>query len=132
MALSPDRSLYIYSAHDTNVANTLQALKVFNGILVPYTSAVLRELNSSYYITVSYKNSTTTEPNLLQLPGCESLCPLDQFIELTKDVIPDGLNTECPEKVEAGKKYLIQIPAAGNAIFVFMRPVLCVTYPLSE
>ncbi|XP_063242696.1 prostatic acid phosphatase-like [Bacillus rossius redtenbacheri] len=114
--LSPDRSLYVYSAHDSNVVNTLQALKVFNGILVPYASAViieLRELNSSNYVTVSYKNSTETEPYLLQLPGCDSLCPLDQFVELTKEVIPDDLDTECAEEVTAGTEYLFQVPAAA-------------------
>ncbi|XP_063242521.1 prostatic acid phosphatase-like [Bacillus rossius redtenbacheri] len=114
--LSPDRSLYVYSAHDSNVVNTLQALKVFNGILVPYASSVLielRELNSSYYVTVSFKNSTETEPYLLQLPGCDSLCPLDQFVELTKEVIPDDLDTECAEEVTAGTEYLFQVPAAA-------------------
>ncbi|XP_063242510.1 uncharacterized protein LOC134542291 [Bacillus rossius redtenbacheri] len=115
--LSPDRSLYIYSAHDDNVVNTLQALKVFNGILVPYASTVLielREKSGSFYVTVSYKNSTETEPYLLQLPGCDSLCPLDQFVELTKEVIPDDLDTECAEEAEEGKEYQFEVPA--NAI----------------
>ncbi|XP_063241774.1 prostatic acid phosphatase-like [Bacillus rossius redtenbacheri] len=114
--LNPDRSLYVYSAHDSTIVNTLQALKVFNGILVPYASTVLTELralNNSYYVTVSYKNSTETEPYLLQLPGCDSLCPLDQFVELTKEVIPDDLDTECAEEVTAGTEYLFQVPAAA-------------------
>ncbi|XP_063241769.1 prostatic acid phosphatase-like [Bacillus rossius redtenbacheri] len=114
--LSPDRKLYIYSAHDKNLVDTQQALNVFNGNLVPYASALKFELhkcNGSYYVAVSYKNSTETEPYLLQLPGCDSLCPLDQFVELTKEVIPDDLDTECAEEVTAGTEYLFQVPAAA-------------------
>nr|CAD7443699.1 unnamed protein product [Timema bartmani] len=52
--LSPDRGLYIYSAHDNNVVDLLQGLDVFNGILVPYASAVMIELRNKsdeYFIT---------------------------------------------------------------------------------
>ncbi|CAG2054548.1 unnamed protein product [Timema podura] len=76
--LSPDRKLYIYSAHDTNVVDLLQGLKVFNGFLVPYASAVLIELRikaDEYFITVLYKNSTELDPYLLQMPGWDALCP---------------------------------------------------------
>nr|CAD7424088.1 unnamed protein product [Timema monikensis] len=133
--LSPDRGLYIYSAHDSNVVDLLQGLDVFNGILVPYASAVMIELrnksdeyfitvsneNSEYnklltwsFLQVSYKNSTETDPHLLQLPGCDALCPLDSFVELTKPIIPDDLTTECAEEVVAGQEYHFEIPAAGN------------------
>nr|CAD7568394.1 unnamed protein product [Timema californicum] len=115
--LSPDRGLYIYSAHDGNVVDLLQGLDVFNGILVPYASAVMIELRSKsdeYFITVSYKNSTELDPHLLQLPGCDALCPLDSFVELTKPIIPDDLTTECAEEVVAGQEYHFEIPAAGN------------------
>nr|CAD7587053.1 unnamed protein product [Timema genevievae] len=115
--LSPDRGLYIYSAHDSNVVDLLQGLDVFNGILVPYASAVMIELRNKsdeYFITVSYKNSTETDPYLLQLPGCDALCPLDSFVELTKPIIPDDLTTECAEEVVAGQEYHFEIPAAGN------------------
>ncbi|CAG2054549.1 unnamed protein product [Timema podura] len=115
--LSPDRGLYIYSAHDGNVVDLLQGLDVFNGLLVPYASAVMIELRNKsdeYFITVSYKNSTETDPYLLQLPGCDALCPLDSFVELTKPIIPDDLTTECAEEVVAGQEYHFEIPAAGN------------------
>nr|CAD7424090.1 unnamed protein product [Timema monikensis] len=63
---------------------------------------------------VSYKNSTETDPHLLQLPGCDALCPLDSFVELTKPIIPDDLTTECTEEVVAGQEYHFEIPAAGK------------------
>nr|CAD7407095.1 unnamed protein product [Timema poppensis] len=104
------------TAHDSNVVDLLQGLDVFNGILVPYASAVLIELRSKsdeYFITVSYKNSTELDPHLLQLPGCDALCPLDSFVELTKPIIPDDLTTECAEEVVAGQEYHFEIPAAA-------------------
>nr|CAD7420251.1 unnamed protein product [Timema poppensis] len=61
---------------------------------------------------VSYKNSTETDPHLLQLPGCDALCPLHSFVELTKPIIPDDLTTECAEEVVSGQEYHFEIPAA--------------------
>lgn len=56
--LDPDTKLWIYSAHDTNVAGLLNSLNVFNYKLPPYAAAVFLELrkskntNSSYVVTV--------------------------------------------------------------------------------
>nr|CAD7443700.1 unnamed protein product [Timema bartmani] len=72
------------------------------------------ELLTSSFLQVSYKNSTETDPHLLQLPGCDALCPLDSFVELTKPIIPDDLTTECAEEVVAGQEYHFEIPAAGK------------------
>ncbi|KAJ8883247.1 hypothetical protein PR048_015088 [Dryococelus australis] len=147
--LDPDRLLYIYSAHDQTITNLLQALNVFNGILVPYASAVLvelRELHGSYYTTVGpvienrvfsrckwclllarmmdmllffrqvfYKNSTMADSYLLQIPGCECLCPLDQFMDLIKDVIPDDVSADCAEEVEE-EEYEFEVPVNGTKI----------------
>lgn len=51
------------------------------------------------FLQISYKN-TTGEPNLLTLPGCITLCPLNKFIELTKDIIPEDWQKECMMKHE--------------------------------
>lgn len=96
--LSPDRKVWIYSAHDETLANFLMGLKIFDLHCPPYAATVLVELRvnnqSQYSVTISYKNSTN-EPVLLTLPGCTSNCPLDKFVEITKDVIPDDWNKEC-------------------------------------
>jgi len=31
----------------------------------------------------------------MTLPGCASLCPLNEFINLTKDVVPENWEREC-------------------------------------
>lgn len=54
--LNSSTKLWIFSAHDTNVAGLLNSLNVFNYKLPPYASAVFLELrkskNSSFVVTV--------------------------------------------------------------------------------
>lgn len=54
--LSPDRELFIYSAHDTTVANILMTLGLFDTQTPPYTSTILLELHklpsSSFAVSV--------------------------------------------------------------------------------
>ncbi|CAG9807128.1 unnamed protein product [Chironomus riparius] len=93
------RNLWIYSAHDTTVANMLNTLGVFKAIGYhnpPYASSVLIELiqlQDNYYVQVYYKNST--EPILLDLPGCGTACPLNRMFEVYKDVLPVNWDEEC-------------------------------------
>ncbi|EFN77523.1 Lysosomal acid phosphatase [Harpegnathos saltator] len=97
-ALKPDRKMWIYSAHDQTIANFLMALNLFEPHCPPYGATVLIELRTNpknqYFVTVSYKNSTE-EPILMTLPGCNTLCPLENFIALTKDIIPENWEREC-------------------------------------
>lgn len=46
------------------------------------------------YPQISYKNSTM-EPILMTLPGCNTLCPLDEFINLTRNAVPEDWEREC-------------------------------------
>lgn len=56
--MKPDVKLWVYSAHDSNVAALLNSLNIYNNILPPYTSAVFLELrknkdkNDNYVVTV--------------------------------------------------------------------------------
>lgn len=94
--LEPDRKMFIYSAHDTTVANILSTLGVFHRHCPPYASTVLAELykiKENYYVSILYKNSS--EARTLILPGCSELCELDKFVSLTKPVIPESWEKEC-------------------------------------
>lgn len=97
-ALVPDRKIWMYSAHDDTLANMLMTLNLFEPHCPPYTATILIELRinlkNQYFVTIYYKN-TSEEPKLLTLPGCITLCPLNQFITLTKDVIPINWEKEC-------------------------------------
>nr|CAD7430232.1 unnamed protein product [Timema monikensis] len=102
--LSPDRSLFVYSAHDTNLLNLLHTLRVWNGKIPPFASSILFELRlnslSQYVVTVSYRNSSSEAPHLLNLTGCSSpACPIDEFITILNNIIPEDYDTECiPEE----------------------------------
>jgi len=98
--LTPNRSLWIYSAHDTTVANILNTLGVFKTMGYhnpPYVSTVLfelREFKDGYRVQVFYKN-TTEEPEPLDLPNCGTSCPLEKMFEVYKSVLPVNWEDEC-------------------------------------
>ncbi|XP_011503445.1 PREDICTED: prostatic acid phosphatase-like isoform X2 [Ceratosolen solmsi marchali] len=93
--LMPDRKLWIYSAHDETIANMLMTLNLFDPHCPPYTATLLLELRiNTKNEHIFYKNSSK-EPTLLTLPGCTAACSLNQFILLTKDVIPVNWEREC-------------------------------------
>ncbi|XP_066593508.1 prostatic acid phosphatase-like isoform X2 [Prorops nasuta] len=97
-ALRPDRKLWIYSAHDETLANLLMTLNIFDSHCPPYAATILIELRTNlkkqFFVTVSYKNSTD-EPALLTIPGCNALCSLNDFIKLTRDIVPEDWEREC-------------------------------------
>lgn len=54
--LSPNRSMWIYSAHDSTIASLLNTLGVFERQNPPYTAAVIVELRlkgDAHFVTVS-------------------------------------------------------------------------------
>lgn len=94
------KKLWIYSAHDTTVANFLNTLQLFDMHSPPYTATVMVELhknNDKYFVNILYKNSTTVPPYNLSIPNCQFDCPLKEFIQLTKDVTitESEWETEC-------------------------------------
>lgn len=96
--LKPNRSVWIYSAHDTTVANVLNTLKLFEYHSPPYAACVMLELRiddqQKPYVSVFYKN-TAEEPKPLEIPGCGTSCPLDQMYQLYKDILPEDWTSEC-------------------------------------
>ncbi|XP_035741777.1 prostatic acid phosphatase-like isoform X1 [Vespa mandarinia] len=133
-ALVPDRKVWMYSAHDETVANMLMTLDLFYPHCPPYTATILIELRvnskQEYFVTISYKN-TTEEPNLLTLPGCITLCPLNKFIKLTKDFIPEDWHKECMIKQENDEydmntKTLVAIWRTSIMMLVFIVSLVTV------
>jgi lysosomal acid phosphatase len=91
------KQLFVYSAHDTTVSAFLAALQLYDGIPPPYAATVFVELyqvNDSFVVEVSYKNSTG-DPTLLAIPGCAATCPFTSFVELYQGVIPKDIKAEC-------------------------------------
>jgi lysosomal acid phosphatase len=92
----PTQSLWIYSAHDTTVANFLNTLRIFEQHNPPFTATVLMELhmiNQEPFIQIYYKN--TTEARLMTIPNCGTMCKLSDMFKLYKDVLPEDWYSEC-------------------------------------
>ncbi|GAB0094173.1 prostatic acid phosphatase [Sergentomyia squamirostris] len=97
-SLKPNRSLWIYSAHDTTVANLLNILGLFDPPhSPPFAACVMMEMrliDNQPYISVYYKN-TTAEPEAMNIPNCGPSCPLDKMFTLYEDLLPTDWESEC-------------------------------------
>lgn len=97
--LSPNRSMWVYSAHDTTIANVLNTLGAFDLHSPPYVACIMFELriiNRVPHIQVFYKNTTNENPPALQLLNCGQLCPLSEMYNIYKNVLPtDDFASEC-------------------------------------
>ncbi|XP_017773883.1 PREDICTED: venom acid phosphatase Acph-1-like [Nicrophorus vespilloides] len=85
--------MYLYSGHESTIGFMLYSLKVLKTHIPPYGSAIIFELRKdsadNYYIQMRYRNKTdATVAQDLVIPGCASLCPIDQFIDLQKALLP--------------------------------------------
>lgn len=98
--LRPNRQMYLYAAHDNNVAALLMALRVWEpGTMPPYGVAVIFELRrraGQVGIQMYLRNSTSMEDlHPLTMPDCEHFCPVHRFVQLTADVTPGNWEAEC-------------------------------------
>ncbi|KAJ8340520.1 hypothetical protein SKAU_G00351530 [Synaphobranchus kaupii] len=91
--------MMVYSAHDTTVVALQSALNVFNGKQPPYASChifeLLQEDNGSFSVAMYFRNDSTKAPYPVALPNCTQYCPLQEFVRLTKPVIPENWEAEC-------------------------------------
>ncbi|XP_059611252.1 prostatic acid phosphatase isoform X2 [Phlebotomus argentipes] len=96
--LKPDRSLWIYSAHDVTVGNLLNILGLFDPPHnPPFAACVMLELrlfDGKPFVSVFYKN-TTAEPEAMDIPRCGKSCPLEKMFLLYADLLPDDWESEC-------------------------------------
>nr|CAD7462685.1 unnamed protein product [Timema tahoe] len=118
-SLSPNREMFMYSAHDITLSGIQMALGVYEAYPIPFAAAVLIELvvdqQQKYYVKVFYRNSTEHDPYLLTLPKCSPSCPLDTFIQLTQDLIPQDWQREC-ELRSTQKELRLRMPNLGNMV----------------
>jgi prostatic aicd phosphatase len=86
------RKMFLYSAHESNVAKFLRTLDVYDDNVPAYGAHVLVELHlirGVYGFQVYYQDWSTRQPRLLTIPGCRSFCPIDEFVSLLEEVIPE-------------------------------------------
>lgn len=98
--LSPDRSLWIYSAHENTIIGFLNSVGLFKELhLPPYASSLHFELYKSdaneHYVQLFYKQFDGENILPLNIPNCGEKCPLDRFYELFADILPGDYHSEC-------------------------------------
>lgn len=93
------KKFLLLSAHDTTLAATLAALRVFDGIYPPYNSTIIWELHQSSNGTLFVRVEYNGKP--LVIPGCPSAdCSALDYIASTDSVtVPNELDRsiECLE-----------------------------------
>lgn len=57
-----------------------------------------------FYLQVLYKNTTYQRPYLLEIPKCESICPLQNFIDIIDPFIPKNWEKECSLESNNGEE----------------------------
>uniref|UniRef100_A0A1I8P6L9 acid phosphatase n=1 Tax=Stomoxys calcitrans TaxID=35570 RepID=A0A1I8P6L9_STOCA len=135
--LMPDRSLWIYSAHDTTVASVLNTLKLFDMHSPPYASCIMFELRlqdkNEPYVSIFYKN-TTKEPEPMYIPDCGIECPLNTLFNIYSDILPQDWDSECKLSTlmmtyeEANIGTAMGILVAIITIMLFLSYVVMVYY----
>uniref|UniRef100_A0A1I8NCK5 acid phosphatase n=1 Tax=Musca domestica TaxID=7370 RepID=A0A1I8NCK5_MUSDO len=135
--LNPDRSVWIYSAHDTTVANVLNTLKLFDVHSPPYTACILLEMRlndkNEPFISIFYKNSTA-EPQPMLIPDCGIECPLNKLFNIYSDILPQDWDSECKLSTlmmtyeEANIGTAMGILVAIITIMLFLSYVVMVYY----
>ncbi|XP_031634016.1 prostatic acid phosphatase-like [Contarinia nasturtii] len=97
--LLPNRSLHIYSAHDSTIANFLNAIGLFELHNPPYASSLhieLYKLNADHYMQIFYRNSSDENLQPLEIPLCGQNCSLEMFRSIYSEIIPtETFEEEC-------------------------------------
>nr|CAB59935.1 acid phosphatase-1 [Drosophila subobscura] len=131
--LKPDRSLWIYSAHDTTIANVLNSLKLFELHSPPYAACIMLEMrvddSNTPLVSVFYKN-TTAEPLPLDIPGCGLSCPLKTLVKLYQDVLPVNWERECKRSTMMMTYEEANLGAATGILIFIITVLLCASYGL--
>ncbi|XP_018565963.1 testicular acid phosphatase homolog isoform X1 [Anoplophora glabripennis] len=108
----------VYSAHDTTIANVLNAMGVFEYHSPPYASTILFELrkrsNGRNYVNIFYKN--TTEARQLNLKPCDVNCDLADFIAVLKPITVSL--SEWEEECKLKWSYSWPLNLQGNIILL--------------
>lgn len=124
------RKAYIFSSHDTEVAAFLSALDVFNGVAPPYASAVFVELHSlsedQYGVQVLYRNASSVDPYVMTIPNCSAMCPIEEFISLTKPIVPVNIVSECEVTVDILTKFPWPVAVAVVCLTLVFIVIICI------
>ncbi|XP_001606969.1 venom acid phosphatase Acph-1 [Nasonia vitripennis] len=92
------KKLNLYSAHENNVAGLLYALGVWDHTIPNFSSAILfehHENSSQKFIKMIYYKGIPAVFDELTIPGCDTLCPLEDFHKIVADLISENPIEAC-------------------------------------
>ncbi|CAF0785670.1 unnamed protein product [Brachionus calyciflorus] len=98
--------LFVYGVHDNNVAGMQKILNTSNKFVQPefasgFVFELRKDVENNYYVQVFSKNNKFNEPNILSLVkvnGCDELCPLNKFLNLTSNKLVTNFKEICQAK----------------------------------
>lgn len=93
-----ETKIYLYSGHHSNLVTLLSAFGVYKFHIPQFSSAIMIELqsiNNKYYVQILYYLGIPSKVEILEIPGCSKLCPLDEFLKLMKIVTPEEDEDVC-------------------------------------
>lgn len=98
-----DLKISLYSAHDTSVAYLLSGLNVWEKQYPTYGIMAMFELvrdkeTGEIGVQIYLRKSPRAGAVPLTIPGCDHFCPLDKFVELTRDVVSEDYEALCKPK----------------------------------
>ncbi|XP_058796773.1 venom acid phosphatase Acph-1-like isoform X2 [Phymastichus coffea] len=94
----------LFSGHDKNIISLMQLLGVYDLHFPDFGSALLFELlseNQQYYVKILYFRGLPEETTTITLPGCKAICPLDEFVTLTKNLKITDEEMNCKINVDS-------------------------------
>ncbi|CAG9818086.1 unnamed protein product [Phaedon cochleariae] len=102
LSQNTEPKLFLYTGHENNINNILFAMGIEEPHFPNYSATVVFELHSleienrtEFAVKVVHINGPDQNFVVKQLKGCDVLCPLNKFQELTKDVVPVNYTREC-------------------------------------
>lgn len=110
-----ERKINLYCGHDSTIVNILAAIGVWEQQLPIYGIMTIFELlqdtaTHEYGVQMYLRKNAKSGAIPLIVPGCDShFCPLDKFVELTKNVVPVNFSAACIPK----NKNFVTPPPSG-------------------
>ncbi|XP_026673949.1 venom acid phosphatase Acph-1-like [Ceratina calcarata] len=92
------KKMHLFSGHESNIAAVLHALGAYYPHVPEYSSAIILELHhnvNAYYVQVVYYVGIPSRAHVVQIPGCDVLCPLDKYLQLVEEVLPSNEEMIC-------------------------------------
>lgn len=120
--LSPNRSMFLYSAHDTNIAALLDVFKLFAQFgyrAPPFASSLhfdlYKTMGNQFHMQLTYRYDN--ESKLLRFPGCGTKCSMEDLYRMYKELIPTAeFEEECrlPFHIRLIEGYNVFGPGSGK------------------